>query len=806
MANRVGSAPVAPPHGVHASLHAAERASDLVRLGLATGLFVLTLVAIQRHHLSVLERDVFRLVNDLPPALLPPLWAVMQFGARLSPFVIGLVVILGLRQLRLGLSIIAAGTGAWLVAQAMKSVVERPRPADFLEDLPRAWSSGGPGFVSGHTAVATAMAAVVAPYLPRPWRRVVWGLAALVGFARIYSGVHLPLDVVGGACIGWFVGTLVHLLVGTTPPQHTPAMVADQLRRLGLDVVTVEPADVFAKVSIPYRVTTTDGRRLFAKELDPNPRSTDWVLRIARVFATRERRDISALASLPVAADHEAAVTMAARSAGVRVPDVVLARGNGRSAVVVLEEIPGGDLTTAPPEALSDDVLRDVWDQVARLRRARIAHRDLVRGNVLVDPDGHSWIVDFRDGEVGATDAALDNDVAELIASLAVVVGAERAVAAASAVLGHDAVDRALPALETFALSPRTRAELVNQPTLLNAVRAAAGGGPEASADLHIAQRLWLPALVSAVGYAGMLTVAGWGDVATALSEAGLRWVGVAGVVYAAAPLLAGYALALAARRRVAVGRSAAGFAVASTAETLGGPPARREHLRRYLRSCGARGEDPTRAVDLVLSAELAAGVLVLAGAATLGWLRDTLELGVTTPTLVYTAIAVGATAAGWVLRRRTDHDPHGSIRESMAGAVRATRRSPGRTLAVLTAMTAAELALVLSLVAAVRAMAPGPPFVEVAMVLTANRVLLALLRISGTPVVGEAICTAALCAFGVPPAHAVLAMLTYALYRNWITGAVSAVAGPRLAPVHVPDPAGRAPAGPGAGASSRRR
>ncbi len=804
MANRVRPAPAAPAHGVHASLHAAERASDLTRLGLAAGLLVLTLVAIQRHHLSVLERDVFRLVNDLPHALMPPLWVVMQLGARLAPFVIGLVVIVGLRRLRLGLSIIAAGTGAWLVAQLMKSLVERPRPADFLDDLPRAWSSGGPGFVSGHTAVATAIAAAVAPNLPRPWRRVVWGLAALVGFARIYSGVHLPLDVVGGACIGWFVGTLVHLLVGTTGPLHTPGLVADQLHRLGLDVATVEPADVFAKVSVPYRVTTTDGRRLFAKELDPNPRRTDWVLRIARVFATRERRDISALASLPVAADHEAAVTMAAHSAGVRVPDVVLARGNGASAVVVLEEIPGSDLTTVPAWSLSDAVLRDVWQQVALLRRARIAHRDLVRGNVLLDPDGHSWIVDFRDGEVGARDAALDNDVAELIASLAVVVGAERAVASAGAVLGHEAVDRALPALEPFALSPRTRAELVSQPALLNAVRAAAGGGPEASADLRIAQRLWLPALVSAGGYAVMITVAGWSEVATALSTAGLRWVGVAGVVYAAAPLLAGYALVLAARRRVAVGRSAAGFAVASTAETLGGPPARREHLRRYLRSCGARGEDPTRAVDLVLAAELTAGILVLAAAATLGWLRDTLEVAVTTPALVYTAIAAVATAAGWVLRRRTDRDPHGSIRDSMAAVVRATRHSPDRTLAVLSAMTAAELALVLSLVAAVRAMAPGPPFVEVAIVLAANRVLLALLRISGTPVVGEAICTAALCAFGVPPAHAVLALLTYALYRNWITAAVSAVAGPRLAPVYVPDPAGRAPVRPGAGSPPR--
>ena len=788
---RVSPDSVAHAHSVRAGLHAAERASDLVRLGLAVGLFAVTLVAIQRHHLSDLEENIFRLINDLPSALAIPMWLVTQLGARLSPFVIGAVVVLLLGRVRLGLSIAAAGTGAWLVAQVLKDLVERPRPADFLDDLPRAWSSGGPGFVSGHTAVATAMAAVAAPYLSRPWRRVVWTLAALVGFARIYSGVHLPLDVVGGACIGWFIGTLVHLIVGTTRPHHTPQMLADQLGRLGLDVATVEPADVFAKVSIPYRVTTVDGRRLFVKVLDPNPRNTDWVLRIARVFATRERRDISALASLPVAADHEAAVTMAAHAAGVRVPEVVLARGNGASAVVVLEEISGRDLSTVPPGALSDAVLGELWHEVGRLRRARIAHRDLVRGNVVLDTDGRPWIVDFRDGEVGATNAALDSDVAELLASLAIAVGAERAVASARAVLGPDAIDRALPALEPFALSPRTRAELAAQPALLNAARAAAGGGPEASADLRIAQRLWPPALASLAGYAALITVAGWGPVGSALSDATLRWVGVSGVVYAAAPLLAGYALVLASRRRIAVGRSAAGFTVASTAEMLGGPPARREHLRRYLRSCGARGEEPRRAVDLVLTAELAAGTLVLVGAAASGLWRDTLQVELTTPSLWFGGIGALAVVVGWVTggrARRTG--PKRALRTTLTAALRSWRRSPGRAVAVLTAMTASELALVLGLAAAVRAMAPGPPFTEVAVVLAGTHVLLTLLRVSGAPLAMEAVCTAALCAFGVPAAHAVLAVLAYALFRIWVTGAVSAVAGPKLAPVHVREPA----------------
>jgi undecaprenyl-diphosphatase len=36
----------------------------------------------------------------------------------------------------------------------------------------------------------------------------------IVGFARIYSGAHLPLDVVGGAGLGLLSGTLARWALG----------------------------------------------------------------------------------------------------------------------------------------------------------------------------------------------------------------------------------------------------------------------------------------------------------------------------------------------------------------------------------------------------------------------------------------------------------------------------------------------------------------------------------------------------------------------------------------------------------------
>lgn len=65
-------------------------------------------------------------------------------------------------------------------------------------------------------ALAAALAAVVAPHLPRPAKAVAWAVAAVVAVARVYVGAHLPLDVVGGAGIGLTLGAAVHLLLG--PP------------------------------------------------------------------------------------------------------------------------------------------------------------------------------------------------------------------------------------------------------------------------------------------------------------------------------------------------------------------------------------------------------------------------------------------------------------------------------------------------------------------------------------------------------------------------------------------------------------
>src|SRR5690554_813660 len=60
-------------------------------------------------------------------------------------------------------------------------------------------TAGGHGFPSGHAQSATTFWGVAARYVARPWFTVLAVvLIVLISVSRMYLGVHLPVDIVGG--------------------------------------------------------------------------------------------------------------------------------------------------------------------------------------------------------------------------------------------------------------------------------------------------------------------------------------------------------------------------------------------------------------------------------------------------------------------------------------------------------------------------------------------------------------------------------------------------------------------------------
>jgi len=196
--------------------HATEAAAGLGLLGLS-----LLLLADKANTVPHWEVRAFEAVNGLPDALRWPLWPVMQLGNFWMAAASGIAVYAFTRRLRPALAATTAVLLAWALAKVVKHLVQRGRPGDLLTSV-RIREAGlhGQGYVSGHAAIAFAVATVVTPLVPRRWRLVPFGLAALVGFARVYYGAHLPLDVIGGAGLGILSGLVASVVFGTIDPVH----------------------------------------------------------------------------------------------------------------------------------------------------------------------------------------------------------------------------------------------------------------------------------------------------------------------------------------------------------------------------------------------------------------------------------------------------------------------------------------------------------------------------------------------------------------------------------------------------------
>jgi undecaprenyl-diphosphatase len=108
----------------------------------------------------------------------------------------------GAGRWRAALRVAAVVWAADLLTLLVKSLVDRPRPFEVLQQVePLLGGTVGASFPSGHAATSAAGAVTVALAAPRlvPALAV---LAAAICLSRVYGGVHYPTDIAGGLALG----------------------------------------------------------------------------------------------------------------------------------------------------------------------------------------------------------------------------------------------------------------------------------------------------------------------------------------------------------------------------------------------------------------------------------------------------------------------------------------------------------------------------------------------------------------------------------------------------------------------------
>jgi hypothetical protein len=366
------------------------------------------------------------------------------------------VVLVTRRRCRRAVLVNAAAVTALLLGAVAGHVVLAVAPSNAVEQTIEDASANGLGndLLASVVAVITVATVWIGPRL-RPWAI---GLVAATVTLSLLGGavaiITLPFDV----GVGLLAGASVALILRTQDGTPTADEVAATLGSAGIDVTHVERAAVDARGSVPWFARTTTGDELFVKTLGSDQRAADLLFRLYRAVRLRGTGDHRPFSSLRRASEHEAFLSLAAESRGIRTPHLVSVCGIGTDGMLLAHRRLGGSsLDTVDRLDLTSAVLDDIWRRVAQLRAAGIAHRDLRLANLFLADDGAIWLIDFGFADLAADGPLLARDVAELLASTAAAVGPRPAADAAVRVLGADAVTAAIPWIQPLALSSATR-------------------------------------------------------------------------------------------------------------------------------------------------------------------------------------------------------------------------------------------------------------------------------------------------------------------------------------------------------------
>ncbi|MGW3835990.1 lysylphosphatidylglycerol synthase domain-containing protein [Streptomyces microflavus] len=448
-----------------------HRPSDLMRLliGVAAIAVLFAIAAFAQGTTTGLEDDISKGTEQAPDLLIKMAGLVSSIAVLLVPVAFAIERLIKRDGLRIADGVLAAvlahgvtlATDLWVSRSAPGTIQEaltQPQPGAGLTDP-----------VHGYLAPVIAyMTAVGMARRPR-WRVVLWAVLLLDAFAMLVGGYTTPFSIILTVLIGWTVAYGTLYAVGSPNVRPTGQHLMAGLRHVGFrPVAAMRTEDAPDNDNTDqndrgrrYLVTLEDGPPLDVTVVDREQQAQGFFYRAWRRLTLRTLTQRRSIQSLRQALEQEALLAYAAIAAGANAPKLIATSELGPDAVMlVYEHIGGRSLDQMEDEEITDDLVRSAWRQVKALQSRRIAHRRLTGDALLVDRSGKAFVTDLRGGEIAAGDLVLRMDVAQLLTTLGLRVGAERSVSGALAVLGPDAVADCLPLLQPIALSRSTRATL----------------------------------------------------------------------------------------------------------------------------------------------------------------------------------------------------------------------------------------------------------------------------------------------------------------------------------------------------------
>ncbi|MFC5908487.1 flippase-like domain-containing protein [Streptacidiphilus monticola] len=445
----------------------AHRPSDLIRflLGLLGVGAVLVLASIAQSTTSGLTVDIHSGATKLPGFLVTFASFVSSAAVLIVPLAFAVERLIKRDGLRVADGVLAAvlahgialGFDLWVMKAAPGAI------KDALTTIPPGGSSYTDPVHGYLCPVIAYMTAVGMASRPR-WRIALWLVVLLESASELVAGRTTPLSIAVTILLGLTVAYGTLYAVGSPNVRPTGQHLLAGLRKVGFRPVSAHRSPDGPEGTRRYLVVQEPGAPLDVHVIDREQQASGFFYRLWRRLRLRTVAVRSSPQSLRQALEQEALIAYAASSAGAHTPKLIATSELGPDAVMlVYERIEGTSFTDVPADRLTDRALRDAWISVKALHDRRIAHRRLTADSLLLTEDGSTCLVNLAGGDIAAGDLTLRMDLAQLLTTLALRVGAGRAVASATDVLGKQRTASALPLLQPVGLNRSTRAELKSE-------------------------------------------------------------------------------------------------------------------------------------------------------------------------------------------------------------------------------------------------------------------------------------------------------------------------------------------------------
>lgn len=179
----------------------------ILLVGMAGFLFIAYFIS--NYESLAFDSNITDVVYSMRSTALTYAVLAITFSANWQTITLGCLILLFLKQTRkpVGLPVACVTLLSTLLKSVLKAIFERPRPDEFLWLI----NESGYSFPSGHALSGLVFYGLVIYYinLMMKNKKAVKSITAflvvliiLIGFSRVYLGVHYPTDVLAGFCIG----------------------------------------------------------------------------------------------------------------------------------------------------------------------------------------------------------------------------------------------------------------------------------------------------------------------------------------------------------------------------------------------------------------------------------------------------------------------------------------------------------------------------------------------------------------------------------------------------------------------------